>query len=189
MSDIKHVGRQRADRHGEPMVNIILSGLFTAVTGVCAWINIPLFFTPIPINLALIGPMTAGLMLGSRHGALSQIIYILLGTVGLPIFAGFTGGIGVLAGPTGGFIVGYVFCAFICGLPYKKKFLLPLLGLLACHILGLLWFVFSTGNSFVSALVICVIPFLPGDILKIILSLFMHRKLALTIQITKPPAR
>ena len=98
---------------------LLLSGLFSALTGICSWINIPLFFTPVPINLALIGPYMAGSLLGPRYGLLSQIIYIMTGALGIPVFAGFSGGLSVLAGPTGGFIIGYAVCAFICGLGDK----------------------------------------------------------------------
>lgn len=100
---------------------LLMAGLFAALTGVCSWININLFFTPVPVNMALMGPYLAGLMLGCRYGFFSQIIYILLGVLGIPVFAGFTSGAGIIAGPTGGFIVGYVICAVICGLQPEKK--------------------------------------------------------------------
>ena len=92
---------------------LILAGIFAALTAVCSWININLFFTPVPINLALIGPYMAGLLLGSRYGLMSQVIYILLGAIGLPVFAGFTGGLEKLVGPTGGFIAGYAVCCYL----------------------------------------------------------------------------
>ena len=100
--------------------NLLLAGLMAALTAVCSWINISLFFTPVPINLALIGPYMAGLLLGLKYGVLSQGVYVLMGAIGLPVFAGFASGVGTLAGPTGGFIVGYVICAAICGLSARR---------------------------------------------------------------------
>lgn len=152
---------------------LMLSGLFAALTAICSWININLPFTPVPINLALIGPYMAGLILGSKYGALSQIVYVLLGILGIPVFAGFTSGAGVLAGPTGGFIIGYILCALICGLPMRtrnssSRFLLMISGLFTCYTGGLLWFIISTGTPFYAAVTACVLPFLPGDAVKII---------------------
>ena len=166
----------RNNRYGSQIGNLIPAGLFAALTGVCAWINIPLFFTPIPLNLALIGPILAGLLLGYKFGTVSQLIYILIGITGLPVFAGFTAGIGILLGPTGGFLTGYLLCAFICGLPCKRKTVLLTSGVLACYCLGLLWFVFSGGSSLATGFVSCILPFIPGDILKIVLSMFIYSR-------------
>lgn len=151
---------------------LILAGLFAALTAVCSWINISLFFTPVPINLALIGPYMAGLVLGSKFGFFSEIIYVLLGSIGLPVFAGFTGGLDKLVGPTGGFIVGYMLCALICGLELRHKgtkfrVLLMILGLAACYACGLIWFMFVTHSALWAGLTSCVLPFLPGDAVKI----------------------
>lgn len=152
---------------------LMLSGLFAALTAICSWININLPFTPVPINLALIGPYMAGLLLGCRYGILSQVVYVLLGILGIPVFAGFTSGAGVLLGPTGGFIIGYILCAFICGLPFKSgntptRILLMVSSLLACYACGLLWFIIITGSTVSAAFAACVLPFLPGDAIKII---------------------
>ena len=169
---------------------LLLSGLFSALTGICSWINIPLFFTPVPINLALIGPYMAGSLLGPRYGLLSQIIYIMTGALGIPVFAGFSGGLGVLAGPTGGFIIGYAVCAFICGLGAKGKITagrppkiagsaaFMFIGLSACYSFGLMWYMIVTGASLWSGLAACVLPFLPGDMLKIAVAAVMSQQIA-----------
>ena len=170
---------------------LLLSGLFSALTGICSWINIPLFFTPVPINLALIGPYMAGSLLGPRYGLLSQIIYIMTGVLGIPVFAGFSGGLGVLAGPTGGFIIGYAVCAFICGLGAKGKVstarrpakitgsaAFMFIGLSACYSFGLMWYMIVTGASLWSGLAACVLPFLPGDGLKIAVAAVMSQQIA-----------
>ena len=173
-----HISNTGASRTNK----LLMAGLFSALTGVCSWININLFFTPVPVNMALMGPYLAGLMLGCRYGFFSQIIYILLGVLGIPVFAGFTSGAGIIAGPTGGFIVGYVICAVICGLPARKKgssyrIMLMICGLIACYALGLAWFMILTHSTLWAGLVACVIPFLPGDAVKIALAAVLSKYL------------
>ncbi|MCI7146465.1 MAG: biotin transporter BioY [Clostridiales bacterium] len=160
-----------------------LCGLFAALTAVCSWISIPLGFTPVPVNLATLAVFLAGGLLGKKYGSISLIVYTLVGAVGAPVFSGFQGGAGVLAGPTGGYIIGYIAAAFVTGLITEKmsrkkgqKYLFNLLtialamvcGLAACYLLGTAWFMISTGTGLGASMVMCVIPFLPGDALKII---------------------
>lgn len=161
---------------------LLLAGLFAALTAVCSWINIPLFFTPIPVNLALLGPYLAGLILGSKYGALSQIVYVLMGALGLPVFAGFTGGFGVITGPTGGFLVGYLLCSLLSGLPprksnTKRRILLMITALAACYTCGVTWFMILTHSTIWAALTACVIPFLPGDAVKIAVAALLVKHL------------
>lgn len=168
--------------------NLLLAGLMAALTAVCSWINISLFFTPVPINLALIGPYMAGLLLGLKYGVLSQGVYVLMGAIGLPVFAGFASGVGTLAGPTGGFIVGYVICAAICGLSARKKgtkyrVLLMVCGLAACYACGLIWFMVVTGSSLWAGLISCVFPFLPGDAVKITVAALLTKYLSKALKI------
>ncbi len=185
-----------------------LAGLFAALAAICSWISIPLGFTPVPLNLATLSVFLAGGILGGRYGAISLSVYAMVGAVGAPVFAGFRGGFSVLAGPTGGFIIGYIVAAFITGVvvsaAYKNTKVLfvtagedqadtmsqagtlrrtiltvagMLAGLSACYVLGLAWFMISTGSKFVPALVACVVPFLPGDAIKIIAGTLLIRKL------------
>ena len=92
---------------------LVLCGIFAALMAICSFITIPLGFTPVPINLATLGVFLTGGILGKKYGSISLIVYILLGAVGVPVFAGFKGGLGVLAGPTGGYIIGYLAAAFL----------------------------------------------------------------------------
>ncbi len=94
---------------------MMLTALFTAITAVCAMISIPLPFTPVPINMATLAIFMAGGLLGWKYGSLSQIVYVLLGAMGAPIFSGFRGGLGHLVGPTGGYLLGYIVAAFLVG--------------------------------------------------------------------------
>jgi len=143
---------------------IILYAFFAALTAVCSWISIPLPFSPVPINLATLSVFLAGGLLGASGGAVSQIVFVFLGAVGLPVFHSFTGGIGA---PLGN----------------KKPPLLMgagklALALLSCYVLGTAWFMFLTGTGLMAALFLCVFPFLPGDALKIIAALLLIRKLS-----------
>ena len=168
----------------------ILCALFAALTAVCSQIQVPLPFTPVPITLSLLAVFVCGTVLGPKYGAISMLIYILLGAIGVPVFAGFTGGFGILTGPTGGYIIGYLVSAVVLGFlaPYanpanrqglqgrpSKTFvgigLTILIGLPAiagCYAVGTAWFMISTGTGFAASMLMCVIPFIPGDIVKIV---------------------
>ena len=113
---MKTTTKNGSDTKQQNINSLILCGVFAAVVAVCSWITVPLPFTQVPINLAILGVLLAGGLLGSKYGALSLLVYILLGAVGLPVFAGFGAGLGAIAGPTGGYIVGYLLCAAISGL-------------------------------------------------------------------------
>lgn len=168
-----------------------LCGLFAAVTAICSWISIPLGFTPVPVNLGTLAVFLTGGLLGKKYGPISLIVYTLAGAVGLPVFSGFRGGLSVLAGPTGGYIIGYIVAALIIGLIISGMTrrerttgaaisiyaFAMICGLVACYALGTAWFMISTHTPFAAAMVSCVIPFLPGDALKIIAATILVRKL------------
>ena len=125
------------------------SGLMIAMMAICSWISIPLPGTGVPINLATFAVILTGLLLGSRRGAAATGVFVLLGAVGIPVFAGFTGGMGILAGPTGGYLVGYVFLAMAAGLASpagQKRSVVRYLvcaaaGEILLYVLGTLWFI------------------------------------------------
>lgn len=170
--------------------NLSLCALFTALTGICACIAVPLPFTPVPVSLATLAVLLSGGLLGAKYGAISQIVYIVLGAIGIPIYHSFTSGVGILVGPTGGYLVGYIAMAFVIGLLIKR---LPLnkykgysvisigiaitIGMYVCYALGTLWFMLTTGTGLWSALAMCVLPFLPGDALKLIAGTILIKKL------------
>lgn len=158
---------------------LVYIAVFAALTAVLAPFSIP---GPgaVPISLATFAVMLSGLILGPWAGALSQLIYVLLGAVGVPVFSGFSGGLGKLAGPTGGYIIGYLFLAFLCGLIYgrlgRKKqgaakyavmVAAMLVGTAVLYLFGTLWFMHLMEADLATALSLCVIPFLPGDAIKI----------------------
>ncbi|MBR6444093.1 MAG: biotin transporter BioY [Firmicutes bacterium] len=171
---------------------LLLAALMAAVCAVCSWISIPLPFTPVPLNLGMLAVFLAGSILGWKYGSISMIVFVLLGAAGLPVFHGFTGGLGIITGPTGGYIAGYIVAAFLIGLMTDTYFrnrrtkgskavvyailaLAMVQGLAACYALGTAWFMHISGTAFKASLIMCVVPFLPGDALKIALATVLAR--------------
>ena len=132
---------------------------------------------PIPLSLCSFAVYLAGAVLGSKRGALAVGLYLLIGLTGVPVFSGFSGGFQKLAGVTGGYLIGYLPCAWLTGLgvkpdraSLKPAWRLPaqmLLGTAALYAVGTAWFMIQTKNPLGAALGLCVIPFLPGDAAKI----------------------
>ena len=165
-----------------------LISLFAALTAIGAFISIPLY--PVPLTLQTLFTLLAAMTLGSAMGMSSQIIYVLLGVIGLPVFAGFKAGIGILFGPTGGFLFGFIISAYIIGkiIELKKEknffyyFLAGLSGMLIIYITGITQLSLVTGIGVKKALMVGMLPFLPGDICKIIAASFIASKLKLIIK-------
>ena len=99
---------------------MVLCAFCAAVTCVLAPISVPLA-GEVPISLATFAVLLSGILLGAKFGAISQLVYVLLGSVGVPVFAGWTGGIGITLGVTGGYIIGYILMAFVAGLLYHRR--------------------------------------------------------------------
>ncbi|MCL6106228.1 MAG: biotin transporter BioY [Actinobacteria bacterium] len=166
---------------------MVLVAFFAALTVVGAWISFPLPFSPVPITLANLFAVLSGAILGKKRGTLSQLVYLLLGFAGVPVFAGFTSGPGIFAGATGGYLVGYVLAAFIAGVlvEYLPRRLPPVARLsvaftaaaAAVYLPGIAWLSHVTGLSAPVALVKGLYPFLPGDALKIIVAVVLCRSL------------
>jgi len=165
--------------------DIVLIALFASLTAVMAlFVSIPLPFSPVPLTGQAFAVMLAGLLLGARRGALSQLVYILLGAVGLPVFANARAGFSVIIGPTGGFLWGFVLGAYIIGKMVEKRtkptlyylFAATALGgVVAVYIPGILQLSLVAGMTVLQAATAMVV-FLPGDIIKVIASaLLAHR--------------
>lgn len=131
---------------------------------------------PVPLSLATFAVMLAGAVLGKKWGTAAAGLYLLIGTIGIPVFSGFSGGFQKLAGVTGGYLAGYLPCALFAGLGAeraekgKRKWILPammVLGTAVLYAIGTAWFMIQTGNGLGAALGLCVLPFLPGDAVKI----------------------
>lgn len=159
---------------------IALIGMMTAVTCIMGPLSVPLPFSPVPISLTNLAIYIAIYVLGMKWGTLSYLIYLLIGFVGLPVFSGFTGGAAKLLGPTGGYLVGFILMALICGAFIDRShgkmlpsFLGMVLGTLVCYAFGTVWLAYQAGMSFGAALAAGVIPFLPGDLGKIVVSMIV----------------
>ena len=166
--------------------------MFAVVMAICSWISIP---SVVPFTLQTFGVFLAVGVLGGKRGTLAVLIYILLGCVGLPVFAGFTGGFGILLGSTGGYMVGFLFTALIMWamekLPGNKTAVLAasmVLGLLACSAFGTIWFVLvyarTTGPvGLWTALGWCVFPYIIPDLAKMALALVLRKRLRAAIRL------
>lgn len=162
--------------------DLVLTALFAALTAVLAQIQLPI--GPVPFNLAVFGAFLAGMLLEPAWAAASMGVYMLLGAVGIPVFAGFMGGPAVLLGKTGGYVIGYIFIALATALAVKRSDKLPVIGaamlagLLVCYGFGTAWFMAVTGADLVSALGWCVLPFIVPDVCKGVLACVLGRLLA-----------
>ena len=154
---------------------LCLCALMAALIALCSQIQLPL--PPIPINLALLAVFISGGVLGKKGGVLATAVYLMLGLCGLPVFAGLQGGPGVLFGPTGGYLMGYLACAWLTGIQPRRPWLGMGLGLAACYFTGSLWYMLITQTPLCASLSLCVLPFIPGDIVKILLALLLTKRL------------
>ena len=178
MSQNETSGAVAVDNQKIKTKQMVLIALMTAVTCVLGPLSIPLPFSPVPISLTNFAIFLAIFVLGMKNGTISFIIYLLLGAVGVPVFSSFRGGLQVLAGPTGGYLIGFIFLALIMGfaLDHFDRKLVPtiigmIIGMAICYIFGTAWLAGQLGMSFVAALGIGVIPYLPGDTAKIIIAI------------------
>ena len=137
---------------------------------------------PVPISLAPLAIFLSVYILGTKKGTLALLIYLLIGAVGVPVFSGFTGGIGKLAGPTGGYLIGYILMALIAGWFihrfYDKvviQFLGMVLGLAVLYAFGTAWLAYSAGMTFGAALAVGVLPFIVFDLIKIVIAIALGR--------------
>lgn len=162
---------------------LILTSLFAALTAIGALISIPLPFSPVPITLQVLFSLMAGLILGKYYGSLSQLIYLLLGGIGLPVFAGGRAGFQNLIGPTAGYLWGFVLAAYVIGLiaeqrPTLTKDLLALfIGLLVIYLPGTYILHRVAAITLSKAFTLGVLPFIPGDLAKLAVAAFVVQRI------------
>lgn len=154
---------------------MVFSSLFAAMISVGAYIKIPLPFSPVPVTMQPLFVFLAGSMLKSKWGTLSVLIYTLLGIAGLPVFAGGASGLGVILGPTGGYIIGFIIAAFVIGYLSEKSgknnyisniFYIGI-GLVIVYIPGVAQLAIVAKLDLMQAIAAGMLPFIPGDILKL----------------------
>ena len=160
------------------VLQMALIGVMTAITCILGPLSIQIPGTPVPISFTNLAIYITLYVLGMKAGTISYLIYLLLGVVGLPIFSGFTGGPAKLAGPTGGYLIGFIFMALIAGFfidRFPKKYWLHVIGMVVgtavCYLFGTVWLAYQANMGFYAALGAGIIPFIPGDLAKIIIAL------------------
>lgn len=173
-------------------LDMVYIAMFAVLITICSWISIP---TSIPFTLQTFGVFVTVGILGGKRGTLAIFIYLLLGVIGIPVFSGFTSGIGVIAGNTGGYIIGFLFSAFFMWamewMIGKKTWALAFSmigGLLICYVIGTIWFIkiyaSSVGNiGLLTALSWCVFPFVIPDMVKIAFAVLVCKRLSNIIEI------
>ncbi len=166
--------------------DLVSIGLFVGLIVICSWISVPFV---IPFTLQTLGIFTAVGLLGGRKGTLCVLTYLLLGAIGMPVFAGFSGGLGALFGANGGYLFGFLCCALVMwGMErmFGKGQIVLLCsmaaGLLVCYFVGTLWYMAVYAKTAApigwwAALSRCVFPFLVPDSIKIFTALFLVKRL------------
>lgn len=160
---------------------MVQTALFSGILCVLAPFTIPVPMSPVPLSLATFAVYLSGLVLGAKQGTICVLVYLLLGAVGLPVFSGFSSGIGVLLGPTGGYLIGYPVCAAVAGWRKDTRFkntkqkklwnvVALVLGTAFCYLLGTVWFLVVMDGSYTvsQAVMVCVVPYLVFDFVKIL---------------------
>ena len=160
--------------------------LMAVLICVCSWIAIPFM---IPFTMQTFGVFCSLLLLGGKRGTAAVGLYLFMGLIGLPVFSGFRGGVGHLIGPTGGYIIGFLFSGIVYILlePFlsgQKVFRWIVLALvqIVCYLIGTLWFITIYGiqeinYSFLSAISLCVLPFIIPDCIKIVLAVILCNRI------------
>ena len=168
--------------------DMVFTAMFAALIAVCSIISIPI--GEVPVTLQTFAICLTAAMLGWKRGTLAVFIYILLGAIGVPVFAGMSGGIGILAGPTGGYIIGFILTSLIVGFAadcWARKALslaiAMVAGVLACYVTGTIWFMVVTGMGLVESLMLCVVPFLLFDAAKIALAVLLSNRLSKVVNL------
>jgi biotin transport system substrate-specific component len=164
---------------------MVFTAMFAVIIAVCSWISIP---TTVPFTLQTFAVFACISMLGGKRSFFAVLVYIILGAVGIPVFAGFSGGIGVLFGSTGGYIIGFLLTALVCWIAerfFGEKLVVSIIamviGLILCYAFGTAWFMFIYGRNtgeigLATALGWCVVPFIIPDIIKMVLAIVISKR-------------
>ena len=167
--------------------DIICIGVFTAIIAVMSQISIP---TAIPFTLQTLAVFLTGALLGGKRGTMSVIVYLLIALTGVPVLANFSGGIDKVIGITGGYLVGFVFITLIVGFATDKfgksipvLILSMISGLAVCYLFGTLWFCLLTKTNLFDSVMLCVVPYLLFDAIKIAVAVLLVNRLDKIIQL------
>lgn len=162
--------------------DMVITAVFSALIAVFTMLSVPTPFG-IPLTFQTFIIAVTGFVLGSVKGSVSVSVYIAVGALGLPVFSGFQGGLGALFGMTGGFIFGFIPFVWLCGIGISKKskLLYSLIGLLICHLCGILWFsVYS--ESIIAAVLTSSLPYIIKDIVSVAVAVPVSEKIKVITQ-------
>ncbi|MDD3185273.1 MAG: biotin transporter BioY [Anaerostipes sp.] len=173
------------------MRQMTLVGLMTAVLCILGPLSITLPFTPIPISFTNLGIYFIIFILGWKLSTMSVVVYILLGMVGLPVFSGFSGGAAKVAGPTGGYLIGFIFMAIIAGWfveRFEGKILMYMIGMVVAtavtYAFGTAWLCVQMHLTPIQGLTVGVLPYIPGDIVKMIVGILVGSKVKKAVRVS-----
>jgi biotin transport system substrate-specific component len=158
---------------------IAYSAAFIGLISLGAWVSIPFF--PVPLTLQTLFVLLTGAVM-KRYAVIPVLLYVLLGALGLPVFHTGVAGFGILLGPTGGYLIGFVFAALLVGLAYEQApVIIRITGLVAgtgiIYICGVAWLMYSLATGFIPAVISGVLPFIPGDVIKIYAAYMIAKRL------------
>ena len=160
-------------------IDMIFIALCVAVISIFSQISVPILPGGVPLTLQTLAIAFCGYFLGMKKGTLAVFVYFLLGFAGVPVFAGFQGGLSVIIGPTGGFLWGFLIAAFCCGAGGNKKWWQALffgvLGILLCHVLGVAQYVIISGRAWIDSFLLVSAPYLIKDFLSAAIALWCAR--------------
>ena len=163
------------------VAHLALTALMAAVICICGPISVPIGV--IPVSLTPLAVFLTVYILGKHLGTVAYLVYLLIGLVGIPVFSGFTGGPAKILGPTGGYIISFILMAYIAGFFIEKfnNFIMQmfgcLIGLIVSYAIGTVWLSFQASMSIPAALLAAVIPFIPFDIVKIIIAVLLGKEI------------
>lgn len=156
--------------------DMVICALFASLTAALSQIAIPIPFTTVPLTMQVFAVALTGVVLGHKKAIISILIYMLMGIVGIPVFAHFNGGLHVIVGYTGGFILAFPLMVTVIGYVSEKSkkyiyiFMSMIVALIIAYLLGCIQYSFLAGVGFKEAFVLCVLPFIPVDLIKVVLA-------------------
>lgn len=153
-------------------ITVFLVVAFAALTAILAQVRVPLWFTPVPFTGQTLAVLASGLVLGWKRGALSQLLYVAVGAVGFPVFQGGNGGWSYVAGPTLGYLIGFIVAAMVAGWVARSirskaaGWIGAIAGTAVVYVFGVAWLGHALGVDLPEAIQLGVVPFLIGDAIK-----------------------
>ena len=163
------------------------SGICAALLAISAWISIPM--PQVSFTMQSFAVFFALGLLGGRRGVISIGIYLVMGAVGLPVFSGFRGGLGVILGVTGGYIWGFLLAGLLYwavtaafGQGFRVRLLAMVLGMAVCYACGTVWYLYVYGSTLWAVISVCVLPYLIPDGVKLVLAVTLANRLKRIIQ-------